>query len=86
MAEKPKCSVTGCGKDATVEVLLYDVYTDMRDVFYEQDFTCPYLCGHHMVENEEQAHGVREPRGHVSYPFTNRESAQGFTIYRPLGE
>jgi hypothetical protein len=84
MAETPKCSVAGCGRGADVEVILYDVYADLREVFYEQDTTCPYLCGQHMVENEEPARGVRKPRGHVIYPFTNQESAQGFTIYRPL--
>ncbi len=86
MAKKPKCRVTGCGRDAAVEVILYDVYTDRGEVFYEQDFTCPYLSGQHLVENEQKARGVRQPRGRVSYPFTNRQSAQGFTVYRPLGE
>jgi hypothetical protein len=37
-----------------------------------------------MVENELNAEGVREPRGFVQYPHTNRHWATGFTIYRPL--
>jgi hypothetical protein len=78
------CSVEGCKNPAYVEVVLYDVYLADQGVFFEQDFTCPYLCAAHMAENEEKARGVREPRGHVSYPFSNKENAQGFTIYRPL--
>jgi hypothetical protein len=27
---------------------------------------------------------IRKPRGHVSYPFTNRHGAQGFNVYRNL--
>jgi hypothetical protein len=53
-------------------------------VFFERDFTCPFLCAGHMIENEKKARGVRKPRGSVSYPYSNKEGAQGFTIYRPL--
>jgi hypothetical protein len=78
------CSVKDCKDPAYVEVILYDVYMADEGVFFEQDFTCPYLCAAHMVENERQAKGQREPRGHIRYPFSNRYGAQGFTIYRPL--
>lgn len=37
-----------------------------------------------MIENEQEAKGLRKPRGSVSYPFSNKHHAQGFTIYRPL--
>jgi hypothetical protein len=147
MAETPKCSVENCGSDAIVEVLLYDFYAEMPEVFLERDITCPFLCAEHMVQNEQQAftaltkrelsewvedlqdilkqpaptvfarmvegHAemnvsrierqpeaisvgeigrepeyhlppIRKPRGHVSYPFTNRHDAQGFTVYRNL--
>lgn len=84
MAAKPQCAVDGCKRNAIAEVILYDVYPCERHVFFKRDFTCPLLCDVHMVENERKAQGVREPRGHVKYPFTNQESAQGFTIYRPL--
>ena len=84
MAKKPRCAVEGCNREATVEVILYDVYPFECDVFFERDFTCPHLCAEHMAENETRARGVRTPRGHVEYPFTNKHSAQGFTIYRPL--
>ena len=80
----PNCSVKDCGKNATCEVILFDVYMNNGDVFFEQDHTCPYLCAEHILENERGARGVRAPRGSVDYPFTNQESAQGFTIYRPL--
>ncbi len=82
--EKNKCAVDGCKKNAVVEVLLYDVYLGEQIVFFERDCTCPFLCAKHMVANEKGADGVREPRGSVNYPFTNKGSAQGFTIYRPL--
>lgn len=78
------CRVEACRNPADYEVILYDFYTEVGDVFFERDFTCPYICCEHAVENEERAVGVREPRGSVSYPCTNRERAQGFTIYRPL--
>ncbi len=84
MADKPKCCVAGCANDATVEVILYDVYVELRDVFFEQDHTCPYLCGEHLVENEQGIRGTRKPRGSAEYPYSNQEDAQGFTIYRPL--
>jgi len=83
-----QCSVDGCQREATVKVILYDAYPYYSDgdVFFEQDFTCPFLCAEHMSENELQAKGVREPRGFVEYPYTNRNRAQGFTIYFPLGK
>jgi hypothetical protein len=79
-----KCAVEGCKNPACVEVILYDVYPLEKHVFFERDFTCPLLCSSHMVENEQKAHGTREPRGTVSYPYSNQDRAQGFTIYRPL--
>lgn len=80
-----KCSV--CGKKADVEVFLYDVYPhqgDAASVFFEQDFTCSHLCFEHMAENENRAKGTRKPRGTVDYPYSNRNGAQGFTVYRRL--
>jgi hypothetical protein len=84
--EKPKCAVANCKNDAVFEVRLYDIYLYLHtgEIFDEQDFTCPYLCASHMLENEEQAEGVREPRGDVTYPYTNKHDAQGFSIYREL--
>lgn len=86
MTVKPKCSVSGCGKNAYVEVRLYDVYLApyAPEVFDERDSTCPYLCGKHLNENEKQARGERKPRGDVQYPYTNKHGAQGFTVYRVL--
>lgn len=50
------CSVDGCKKRATVKVLLYDLYLyNVGEVFWEQDFTCPWLCREHMLENERGA-------------------------------
>ena len=65
--------------------MLYDEYSDGA-VFYEQDFTCPFLCQVHHDENEKLAKGKREPRGFVEYPYTNRGDAQGYTKYVPIGE
>jgi len=82
--ERIKCAVDGCGKNAAVEVILYDVYLAEEHVFFERDFTCPFLCDSHMVENELRAKGARRPRGFVKYPFSNCRKAQGFKIYRAL--
>jgi hypothetical protein len=79
-----KCNIRGCKKPAEFEVILYDVYPYNQHVFFERDFTCPFLCGEHMVENETNGSGTREPRGFVRYPYSNQENAIGFTIYRPL--
>jgi hypothetical protein len=79
-----QCSVKNCTRKADYRVILYDVYVNEEEVFYENDFTCPLLCASHMAENERQARGVRKPRGDISYPYTNQQGAQGFTIYQPL--
>jgi hypothetical protein len=81
-----KCSVADCSNPAAVQVLLYDVYLDHAgdNVFWEQDYTCPFLCEDHMIENEKRAQGERRPRGVTEYPFTNKNQAQGITIYYPL--
>lgn len=84
----PNCHAPNCQEPADVEVILYDVYLELDDqggdVFFERDHTCPFLCNQHMVENEQQASGTREPGGDIKYPFTNQNGARGFTIYRPL--
>ncbi len=82
----PTCAAEGCSSPAAFEVILYDFYPDLagEEVFWERDFTCPYLCHRHVRENEQSAQGERAPRGFVEYKHTNRGHAQGFTIYRPL--
>jgi hypothetical protein len=70
-------------------VILYDLYVfgpSRVDSFFEQDFTCPYICDIHLYENETKAdpREERKARGGVKYPYTNRQGAQGFTIYRLL--
>jgi hypothetical protein len=82
-----KCAVPGCGEEACVEVRLYDLYIGRGyepEVFNERDYTCPYLCEQHLLENEEKAEGERKARGYVKYPYSNQMSALGFTIYRDL--
>lgn len=81
-----KCSVQNCKKKADYRVMLYDVYLPPCEtsVFIEQDHTCPFICANHMAENEKKAEGTREARGFVSYPYTNKHLALGFTIYLPL--
>ncbi|HEY9060504.1 MAG TPA: restriction endonuclease [Pseudobacteroides sp.] len=81
-----KCSVNGCERLAEYEVYLYDYYRIVDEEFYQQDYTCPFICSHHMAENEEKAKGERKPRGYVSYPFSNKHGAQGYTKYEPLRE
>jgi len=112
VAHEVRCGVGECGSLPAYEVILYDVYLDTGELFFEQDITCPYLCSKHMIENERQAYSQEEihpaapgavqniaeimqntrkgppnrrPRGSVHYPRTNKNGAQGFTIYRPIG-
>lgn len=81
-----KYSVAGCQNEAEYEVYLYDYYSLVNEEFYEQDYTCPFLCSGHMNENERQSKGIKQPRGNVYYPFTNAHSAQGYTKYEPIRE
>ncbi len=83
---QPQCAVTGCGQPAVAEVILYDVYPHDGTIFFERDYTCPFICNKHLIENEAGAKGTRQNRGVVSYPHTNKHGAQGFTIYQPLEE
>ncbi len=77
-----KCSV--CNELAEYEVILYDYYDFANETFYEQDYTCPFLCEKHMELNEQNAEGERRPRGRVDYPYTNKHLAQGYSKYIPL--
>ncbi len=85
-ATATQCSVPGCNRGADYEVYLYDYYPVHNEEFFEQDFTCPFLCEFHMEENERDAEGEKRPRGVVDYPFSNRHGAQGYTKYAPLSE
>ncbi len=82
----PKCKVSGCDNDANYEVILYDFYPHNGSVFFEQDYTCPFICVDHTIENEKGISGTRQPRSRPAYPFTNKDNAQGFTIYRPISK
>lgn len=81
-----RCSAPGCDRVADVEVRLYDLSISLFkiEVFDKRDFTCPFLCARHARENEVNAQGERKPRGMVSYPYSNRDHAPGFTIYQSL--
>lgn len=81
-----KCSVQNCIDPAEYEVVLYDYYVHSSETFYEQDYTCPFLCKKHMDENEAQAIGERIPRNGVVYPYTNKYVAQGYSKYNPIKE
>jgi restriction endonuclease Mrr len=83
-----KCSVGNCQNNAEFEVILYDFYDfyDEPETFYEQDYTCPFLCQKHLDINEKNADGERRPRGMVYYPYTNRHNAQGYSKYKPIKE
>lgn len=81
-----KCSVDGCILPADYEVYLYDFYPFQNEEFFEQDYTCPFLCNEHMELNEREAKGERKPRGFVSYPFSKQNFAQGYTTYAPLSD
>ncbi|WP_145408419.1 restriction endonuclease [Paenibacillus xylanexedens] len=80
-----RCAVEGCTKPPEFKVYLYDYYEQpINQEFMEHDFTCPYLCENHMNINETQAIGNKKPRGNVTYPFSNKNKAQGFTKYIPI--
>jgi restriction endonuclease Mrr len=87
-SRETKCCVHDCSNPADFEVYLWDYYDyiDGGQEFFEQDYTCPFLCRPHMQENEKRAKGKRIPRGYVEYPFTNQHEAQGFTKYQPIEE
>jgi len=84
------CRKPGCTRAAEFEVYLFDAYPTLSGEapreFFEQDFTCPFLCRVHANENEWRAEGKRVPRRYVRYPFTNRNGAQGYTKYAPLSK
>lgn len=84
--KETKCSVKECGNLADYEVVLYDYYDYAKETFYEQDYTCPFICQSHLEENETKAEGERRPRGVVYYPYTNQDRAQGYSKYNPLKE
>jgi hypothetical protein len=75
-AEKPKCQAPGCKKDADYEVILYDVYVS-GEVFFERDFTCPFLCEKHVAENE---------RGAETYADKKSEGAEFLANVKDLME
>jgi len=39
-----------------------------------------------IIKNTREGPPNRRPCGSVHYPYTNNNSAQGFTIYRPIGQ
>lgn len=83
-----QCSVDGCSNRPDYIVLLYDHY-DPEPIFFEQDYTCPFLCEDHMQENERGVGNAgagerRYPRAFNRYPYSNRFSAQGYTKYSPM--
>ena len=80
------CSVEHCTRLPDYEVVLYDYYAFMNETFYEQDYTCPFICQNHMEENERTAKGERRPRGNCIYLYTNRGGAQGYAKYNPIKE
>lgn len=86
-SKESRCCVDGCKNAADYEVYLYDYYSHQPpEEFYEQDYTCPFICEAHMRENEARIIGERKPRASLSYPFTNQHNAQGFTKYAAISE
>lgn len=81
------CSINECFQLANYEVYLYDYYAPpINQEFMEPDFTCPYICEHHMNVNEKNAIGKKAPRSSVTYPYSNRNKAQGYTKYVPINK
>jgi hypothetical protein len=65
MNSKPKCSVSGCGKAAYVEVRLYDIYLSPYDtqIFDKRDTTCPYICAPSILMRMRRRHAVSVSQG-----------------------
>lgn len=87
-APETQCSVDECANKPDYVVLLYD-HGNNGSIFFEQDYTCPFLCESHMQENERGIGngGVGErryPRGVYKYPYSNHYMAQGYTKYAPF--
>jgi hypothetical protein len=82
--ETHRCAVDGCPNLAAYEVLIYDFELEEGAVVFEPDDTAPYLCVEHAVENERLAVGERLPGAVVAYPYTNRLSRPGLSVYRQL--
>ena len=81
-----KCSAPNCSNLADYEVVLYDYYDSIKETFYEQDYSCPFLCHSDMNLNEQSCKDERKPRNSCSYIFTNQYHAQGYTKYNPIKE
>lgn len=87
-SQETLCSVDGCTNKPDYVVFLYDQYNN-GTTFFEQDFTCPFICETHMQENERGIGNAgvgerRRPRSHNQYLYSNQHDAQGYTKYAPL--
>ena len=82
------CSVEGCHAPAAWTVALVDFYEfgdgKPGEWFFEQDFTCPFLCHTHREINDQLKNGRPGARGGMVYPFTNRDRALGWSAYLPI--
>jgi hypothetical protein len=95
--QDPSCSVRQCSRPAVYAVILADLYLQKVEdgqiklfkhegLFLEKDDTCAWMCERHAQENESQACGVPAAYQIVSYPYTNRNRARGFSWSVPLHE
>ena len=84
MELKPICSVSDCRKVAVCKVFRQDFDIAGGEPICDPDDSCPYLCREHLTENEQQAKGIRNLRGLVTYPHTNKLKLKGVSIYMPL--
>lgn len=78
------CEAEDCNNHADYAVFLYDMYAHNNEEFLEHDYTCGYLCENHMIENENSCLGERKPRSSLSYKYSNKQGAQGYSKYLPL--
>jgi hypothetical protein len=76
-----RCAVEGCPNLAAYEVIHYSFDLAEGAVMFAQDRTCPYICVEHAIDNERGSRGVKTPDAVVEYPYTNRSSRPGISIY-----
>ena len=83
--ETHRCAVEGCPNLAAYDVHRYDFDLAEGAVVFAVDEDCPAICVEHALENERRAEGERRPGSVVSYPYTNRRHATGYSVYLQPG-
>ena len=84
--DQQNCAVPGCNRSADYRVMHGHCTEYPDEVLFGNDTSCPFLCDYHMRENEAGAVGFKgfNSRTRVTYPYTKRHQAGGWSEYEPL--